>query len=50
MTELVVNKVMYGAASHGEVQVVADVVRGLGDEVTEGWVVVDAEVDMASLR
>ena len=50
MTEVIVDKVVYGAASHGEVQTVADVVKGLGDAVTEVWMVVDAEADIASLR
>ena len=50
VTESVVEKVVYGAASHGEVQVVADVVWQRGEEVREVWMVVDAEADMASLR
>ena len=41
---------VYGAASHGEVQAVADVVREIGEDVREVWMVVDAEADMASLR
>ena len=50
VTESVVGKMVYGAASHGEVQAVADVVGEIGEEVREVWMVVDAEVDMASLR
>ena len=50
VTESVVEKMVYGAASHGEVQAVADVFRELGEEVREVWTVVDAEADMASLR
>ena len=50
VTESVVEKVVYGAASHGEVQAVADVVGEIGEEVREVWMVVDAEADMASLR
>ena len=50
MTEVIVHKVVDGAASHEEVQTGADVVRGLGDEVTEVWMVVDAEAGIASLR
>ena len=49
-TEVILTKVRYGAASHGEVQTVADVVGGLGEDVTEMWMVVGAEPDMASLR
>ena len=41
---------VYGAASHGEVQAVADVVGKIGEDVREVWMVVDAEADMASLR
>ena len=48
--EVIVDKVVYKAASHGEVQTVADVVRKLGEEVTEVWMVVDAEAEMAFLR
>ena len=48
--ESVVEKMVYGAASHGEVQAVADVVGEIGEEVRELWMVVDAEADMASLR
>ena len=44
-TEVIVNKVVYGAASHGEVQTVADEVRVLGVEVTELWMVADAQAD-----
>ena len=50
VTESVVEKMVYGAASHGEVQAVADVVGEIGEEVREVWTVVDAEADMASLR
>ena len=50
VTESVVEKMVYGPASHGEVQVVADVVGKVGEEVREVWMVVDAEADMASLR
>ena len=49
-TESIVDKVVYGAASHGEVETVADVVGKLGEDVQEVWMVVDAEADMASLR
>ena len=50
VTESVVEKMVYGAASHGEVQAVADVVGEIGEDVRELWMVVDAETDMASLR
>ena len=50
MTESVVEKMVYGAASHGEVQALADVVGEIGEDVREVWMVVDAEGDMASLR
>ena len=50
VTDSVVEKMVYGAASHGEVQAVADVVWEIGEEVREMWMVVDAEADMASLR
>ena len=50
VTENVIEKMVYGAASHGEVQAVADVVREIGEDVREVWMVVDAEADMASLR
>ena len=50
MTESVVEKMVYGAASHGEVQAVADVVGEIGEDVREVWMVVDAEADMACLR
>ena len=50
VTESVVETMVYGAASHGEVQAVADVVGKIGEEVREVWMVVDAEADMASLR
>ena len=50
VTESVVEKMVYGAASHGEVQAVADVVWEIGEEVWEVWMVVHAEADMAFLR
>ena len=50
VTESVVEKMVYGAASHGEVQAVVDVVGEIGEDVREVWMVVDAEADMASLR
>ena len=50
VTESVVEKMVYGAASHGEVQAVADVVGEIGEEVWEVWMAVDAKADMASLR
>ena len=50
VTESVVEKMVYGAASHGEVQAVADVVGKRGEEVREVWMGVVAEADMASLR
>ena len=50
MTESVVEKIVYGAASYGEVQAVADVVGEIGEDVREVLMVVDAEADMASLR
>ena len=50
VTESVVEKMVYGAASHGEVQAVADVVGEIGEGVREVWMLVDAEADMASLR
>ena len=50
VTESVVEKVVYRAASHGEVRAVADVVGEIGEEVPEVWMVVDAEADMPSLR
>ena len=49
-TESVVDKMVYGAASHGEVQGVADVVGKGGEDVREVWMVVDAETDITSLR
>ena len=49
-TESIVDKVVYMAASHGEVQIVADVVGKLGENMQELWMVVDAEANMASLR
>ena len=49
-TESVVDKMVYGAASHGEVQAVADVVWTIGEDIRELWMVVDAGADMASLR
>ena len=50
VTGSVVEKMVYGAASHGEVQAVADVLGEIGEDVREVWMVVDAEADMASLR
>ena len=50
VTESVVQKMVYRAASHGEVQAVADAVGEIGEDVPELWMVVDAEADMASLR
>ena len=50
VTESVVERMVYGVASHGEVQAVADVVGEIGEEVREVWMVMDAEADMASLR
>ena len=50
VTESVVEKMVYRAASHGEVQAVADVVGEIGEDVREVWMVVAAETDMASLR
>ena len=50
VTESVVQKIVYGAAAHGEVQAVADVVGEIGEDVREVRMVVDAEADMASLR
>ena len=50
VTESVVEKMVYGAASHGEVQAVADVVGEIGEDVREVWLVVDTKTDMASLR
>ena len=50
VTESVVEKMVYGAASHGEVQAVADVVGEIGEHVRKVWMVGDAEADMASLR
>ena len=50
VTESVVERMVYGAASHGEVQAVADVVGKIVEEVREVWMVVDAEADIASLR
>ena len=50
VTESVVEKLVYGAASHGEVLAVADVVGGKQEDVREVWMVVDAEADIASLR
>ena len=49
-TENMVDKMVYGAASHGEVQTVAEGVGKIGEDVQEVWMVVDAEADMASLR
>ena len=50
VTESVVEQMVYGAASHGEVHAVADVVGEIGEDVREVWMVVDAEADMASLN
>ena len=50
VTESVVEKMVYGAASHGEMQAVADVVGEIGEDIREVWMVVDVEADMASLR
>ena len=50
VTESVVEKMVYGAASHGEVQAVEDVVGEIGEEIREVLMVVNAEADMASLR
>ena len=50
VTESVVEKMVYEAASHGEVQAVVDVVGEIGEEVREVWMVVDAEAHMASLK
>ena len=50
VTESVVEKMVYGAASHGEVQALADVVGEIGEDVRKVWMVVGAEADMASLR
>ena len=49
-TESVVERMVYGAASHGEVQAMVDVVGKMGEDVREVSMVVDAEADMASLR
>ena len=49
-TQVILDKVLYRAATHGGVQTVADVVGGLGEDVTVVWMVVDTEADMASLR
>ena len=48
--ESVVDKMVYGAASHGEVQAVAEVVGKIREDILEVWMVVDAEADMASLK
>ena len=45
-TEVTVDRLVCRPASHGEVQTVADVVGELGEDVTEVWMVVDAEADM----
>ena len=39
-TESVVERMVYGAASHGEVLAVADVVGKIGEDVREVWMVV----------
>ena len=49
VTESVLEKMVYGAASQPEVQAVADVVGEIGEDVREVWMVVDAEADMVSL-
>ena len=49
-SEVIVDKMVYRAPSHGDIPTVADVVGGLGEGETEVWMVVDAEADMASLR
>ena len=49
-TGSMVGKMVYGEASHGEVQTVADVVGKIGKDLQEVGMVVDAEADMASLR
>ena len=49
-TESMDDKMVYVAASHGEVQAVADVVGKIGEDVRNVLMVVDAEADMASLR
>ena len=49
-TEVIVDKVVYRATSHREVQTVADLVRRLGEDVNEVLMVVDAAADMASRR
>ena len=45
-----VDKMVYGAASHGEVQAVAEVIEKIEEGVREVWMVVDLEADMASRR
>ena len=50
VTESVVERMVYRAASHGEAQAVADIVGKIGEEVREVWMVVDSEAEMASLR
>ena len=40
-TESLVDKMVYEAASHGEVQAVVDVVGKIGDDVREVWIVAD---------
>ena len=50
VTESVVEKMVYRAASRGEVQAVADVVGKIGEDIREVWMVVDAEADMVSPR
>ena len=49
-TESVPERMVYGAASHGEVQAVADVVEKIGEDAREVWMVVYADADMAFLR
>ena len=48
--ESMVDKMVYGALFHGEVQAVADMVGKIREDIREVWMVVDAEADMASLR
>ena len=45
-----VDKMVYRAASHGEVQAVADVLGKIGEDVPEVWMVAVEDADMASLR
>ena len=50
VTEVIVDKVVYGATSHGEVQTAAHVVKRARNAVTVEWIVVVAEAHIASLR